>query len=153
MKLLGIRKQLWKPLFSFPRRKSLIPKTFLFPTITVSSIMWYCNSNSCVLVSVDGFLLHSKNRGMQWKGQLWAWQNTTYVILGKSFETMSKKGSRQHLQSITSGPGLLLQFRWRTAQLGNCLNLARRENNKKSKPLPNASNTHFWNFSSFSIRW
>lgn len=55
--------------------------------------MWYCNSNSCVFVSVDGFLLHSKSRGMQWKGQLGAWQSTAYVILGKSFETLPRKAA------------------------------------------------------------
>jgi len=69
MELLGIRKHLSKPLFQFPRRKSFIPKTFLFPTITVSGITGYCNNNSRLLVSVDGFLFHSKSRGMQWKGQ------------------------------------------------------------------------------------
>lgn len=117
MELLGIRKHLSKPLFQFPRKKNLIPKTFLFPAITVSGTAGYCNNNSCLLVSVDGFLLHSKSRGMQWKGQFWARQNTAYVILGKLFKSLSKKGSRQHLQRITSGSSLLLQCRWRAARL------------------------------------
>lgn len=148
MQLLGIRKCLSKPLFQFPRRKNLIPKPCLFPAITVSGIAGYCNNNSRLLVSVDGFLLHNKSRGMQWKGQFWARQNTAYVILGKLFKSLSKKGSRQHLQCIASGFSLLLECRWRAARLrkqssklGSCLNLAGRgirviaENSKCTKCL------------------
>lgn len=118
------------------------------------------------------------------------------MILGKLVSTTSKKGSRQHLQSITSGSSLLLQHRWRAACLRNQLNVtgelskssqqrgqlsprtgtgssahevlspaetercgqvqkhrARRPGSPQPEPLPNTLNTHFSNFSSFSIRW